>query len=228
MDKREINSKVSSDIKRSKDIASLIVSLLISGIFLYLVVAPVYRSKVEVEGLNTNKREDLRGKQELLSNIESFNKNNRDLSVDSKKLIAMIPNRNNFEDMLSYLKDRVKNHNMELLDISLEESSQKGKVPVVGASADAGMELNAGSAGPVELKEQGISLILRGSYSDFIKLIKFLENSIPFVQEDSFDIKVMEASTSSETNLDTENPQEKIQDLNPTLDFSLKLRFIHY
>ena len=221
MDKKKINSKVSSDIKRNQDVTLLVVSLLISGAFLWLVVAPIYRNKSEIEAVNFAKEEDLRNKQELLSNIESFNKNNKDLSVNSQKLVAMIPNRNNFEDFLFYLKDKSRAYNMELVDMSLISSDSKTGTPGAAASA-ATAAAAAAEAESGELKEQGISMKLRGSYSDFINFTKSLENTIAFLQEDSFQINVADSESGAGES------QAQALDPNPILDFDLNLRFIYY
>jgi len=230
MNKGDLNLKVSTGLKRNQDVTFLIVSLLISGIFLYLVVAPIYEKRAEIENDNLAKQEDLEGKQGLLSGIESFNKNNKSLSVNSNKLVYLIPNRNNFEDFFVHLRSISKSHNMELIDIELKEVSASSTEQTVGAVAmtesgisDVGIDVEAETAN--QLNAQGISLSLRGSYSDFLGFIKALENGIAFLQEDSFQVKTAEKK--SDSSGDSEGEEQTIE-TNPLLDFNLELRFIYY
>ncbi|MFA7169521.1 MAG: hypothetical protein WC178_01575 [Candidatus Paceibacterota bacterium] len=230
MNKGDLNLKVSTGLKRNQDVTFLIVSLLISGIFLYLVVAPIYEKRAEIENDNLTKQEDLEGKQGLLSGIESFNKNNKSLSVNSNKLVYLIPNRNNFEDFFVHLRSISKSHNMELIDIELKEVSASSTEQTVGAVAmteseigDVGIDVEAETAN--QLNAQGISLSLRGSYSDFLGFIKALENGIAFLQEDSFQVKTAEKK--SDSSGDSEGEEQTIE-TNPLLDFNLELRFIYY
>lgn len=237
MDKKEINSKVSSDLKRNQDVTALIVSLLLSGALLYLLVAPTYDKKVELESINLSKQEDLKSKQELLKNIDSFNKkvkDDEDLSDNSLKLVSIIPNRNNFEDFFVHLKERSKSNSLELTDMSLTAVSANPATPAapaavtptagaVGTEAAGETTTAAGS----KLNSQGISLRLRGSYSDFLKFTKELENGIAFLQMDSF--KIMAAKEEEATTpVPGEEPVEEPVITDPILDFELELRFIYY
>lgn len=221
MDQKKNNSKLKGSVKGNRDVAFLCGSLFISVAFLYFFLSPLYQKKLMTEKAYAAKQDDLKDKKELLANIATFNRENKDLTVNSKKLVLLIPNRNNYEDFLIHLQQLSKNYNLELLNFSLQDV----KGPVVttaGTVTSTGVVITPESTtGAVDLQtnQQGINLSLRGDFASFLGFTKALENGVPFLQEDKLTI-------------DTGSPAElqpgQLSDQNPMLDFSLNLRFIYY
>lgn len=223
MNQKKNNSKLKGSVKGNRDMVFLCGSLLISVAFLYFFLSPLYQKKLMTEKAYAAKQDDLKDKKELLANIATFNRENKDLTVNSKKLVLLIPNRNNYEDFLIHLQQLSKNYNLELLDFSLQDV----KDPVVttaGTVTSTGVVITPESTistGAVDLQtnQQGINLSLRGDFASFLGFTKALENGVPFLQEDKLTIDVGSL---------TELQPGQSSDQNPMLDFSLSLRFIYY
>lgn len=241
MDKKELNSKVSADIKRNQDTVFLVVSLMISGALLAFLVAPTYNSRAALEKKNQQKQDELTSKQDLLKNIETFNKNNANLSVNSQKLEVLIPSKDNFEDFLIHIKGLSKDYNLELIDFNFstagESKSGVASSPAAAAAASAAKTENSGEDGTSKFNKQGISVTLRGDYSNFERFSKALENGIPFLQQYSVSISVPEITSQSQAPQTPQAPagpensqgSEKLKvDMNPLLEFKMELRFIYY
>lgn len=228
MDQKKDNPRIPRNVKGSKDVACLCGSLLLSVAFLYFVLSPLYQRHLAMEKVYVSKQNDLKGKQDLLDNIETFNRENKDLTVNSKKLVLLIPNRNNYEDFFIHLQQLSKNHNLELLSFSLNDvksaaPTSAGTVTSTGAViTPEGAQTTPETTEP-QLNQQGITLSLRGDFGNLLEFTKALENGIPFLQEDS--LAVSSASASTGTPTQQPNPDS---DKNPTLEIELSLRFIYY
>lgn len=232
MDKKQNNSKAKSkqvSVKGNRDVVCLGISMVLSILFLNFFLSPLYQKQLALEKAYAAKQDDLKSKKALLGDIETFNRKNQDLSVNSKKLVLLIPNRNNYEDFFIHLQQLSKNYNLELLSFKLEDaaSSTASNAPGTTTSTGAVITPEGGAAATTtpaeaELNQQGITLSLRGDFINLLGFTKALENGIPFLQEDSLDI-----SASKDTG--GQAPQGGgTSSLNPTLDTDLKLRFIYY
>jgi hypothetical protein len=113
MEKNLLNSLISGKIKSSKDIAFLCIAFLLSAATLYIFTRPEYLIKLSLEKQNASKRIELSNNQELLVNIQNFNKDNDDAAAKSKKLAAFIPSRDNSEDFFIRIKDLAKDRHFE-------------------------------------------------------------------------------------------------------------------
>lgn len=223
MDQKKNNSKLSGSVKGNRDVAFLCGSLLLSVAFLYFFLSPLYQKKLTTEKAYAAKQEDLKDKKELLTNISAFNRENKDLTVNSKKLVLLIPNRNNYEDFFIHLQQLSKNYNLELLNFSLQDVKDS-TVTTAGTVTSTGVVItpeSTTSTGEVNFQtnQQGINLSLRGDFASFLGFTKALENGVPFLQEDTLSIS---AGSSGEMQ------QGQLSDQNPMLNFNLNLRFIYY
>jgi len=231
MDKNLNNSKIAGNLKGNRDVALLCGSLLLSIAFLYFFLSPLYQEQLRMKEAYAAKQEDLQSKKDLLKNVEAFNRENKDLAVNSKKLALIISNRNNYEDFLIHLRKLSENYNLELLSFELEgvkdtPTDTAGTTTSTGAviTPDGdGMAAGGAVAEESPLNQQGIALSLRGNFADFQSFTKSLENGIPFLQEDQVSI-TSEAESSSQSGQSEE--QSLSQD--PILEFKLNLRFIYY
>lgn len=220
-------SRSAGSVKGNNELVALGGSLLISAIFMYAMVSPLYQQKLVLDKEYEAKQKDLKNKQELLENIATFNEKNQNLSVNSKKLALLIPNRNDYEDFFIHIQKLSKDNNLELVNFSLKDVSTGSTASTApgtttstgqvitpeGGAATAGDAANGG----VTLQQQGVDIALRGDLANFIDFTKALENGIPFLQEDGIAVSRAEIQT----------PEETVSS-NPMLDFSMQLRFIHY
>lgn len=203
---------------------ALCASFLLSAAFLLAFLSPLYQKKLAMDKAYAAKQEDLRNKEELLQNIEAFNRENKDLTVNSEKLALLIPNRNNYEDFLIHVQQLSRSFNLELLNFSLKEI-KSDTVVMAGTTTSTGAvitpETTTAEKGDDNLKQQGIDISLRGDYSSFVDFSRALENGTPFLQEDSLNINSDAAGNAQAEGIGAVNS-------NPMLNFELSLRFIHY
>lgn len=227
MEQNNDNSKIAIRTKGNRDMTYLCGSLVLSVVFLYGFLSPLYQQKLELDKRYSVKQDDLRSKNELLDNIKAFNVENKDLTVNSQKLVLLIPNRNNYEDFFIHLQQLSRNYNMELQSFALEEikdptvTTSTGTVTATGVTVTP--EGTTTSSAPVQkTNQQGINISMRGDFASFLSFTKALENGVPFLQEDKLSI-------SSKT-ADVAKPGQEGQssNQNPMLNFELKLRFIYY
>lgn len=223
MDQKKNNSGRSGSVKGNRDVVFLCGSFLISVAFLYFFLSPLYQNKLVTEKVYAAKQEELKDKQTLLENIATFNRENKDLTVNSKKLVLLIPNRNNYEDFFVHLQQLSKNYNLELLSFSLadvkgSDAATVGTVTSTGAIITPEGTTGAGAVN-LQTNQQGVNISLRGDFASFLGFAKALENGVPFLQEDRLSI-----STGSLSELQPGQPSDQ----NPMLDFVLNLRFIYY
>jgi hypothetical protein len=225
MDTKKNNSKKSADLKSHKDVVFLCGAFLLSAAFLMTVVSPLYQKKLAMDTAYAAKENDLKNKEELLKNIEVFNEENKDLTVNSEKLALLIPNRNNYEDFLIHIQNLSRSSNLDLLNFTLREIKPATTVTAATTTSTGAIitpEKTITQETDSRLEQQGIDLTLRGAYSDFVKFAKDLENGIPFLQEDKIVI-------GSEKISGPQNAEEgQAANSNPMLSFGLSLRFIHY
>lgn len=227
MDTKQNNPKKNVDLKEHKDLTFLGASFLLSSIFLLLFLSPLYQKKLLMDEAYAAKQEDLESKEELLKNIEVFNEENKDLTVNSEKLALLIPNRNNYEDFLIHIQQLSRSFNLELLDFSLQEVNTANTVVTTGTTTSTGAIITpetATATNPGEesgLRQQGIKLSLRGDYQSFVDFARALENGTPFLQEDGIAI-------TSDTISGAPGEGNSTATTNPMLGFGLDLRFIHY
>ncbi len=226
METKQNNSRKNADSKERKDVTALCASLILSVIFLLAFLSPLYQKKLAMDGAYIDKQEDLKSKEELLRNIEAFNEENRDLTVNSEKLALLIPNRNNYEDFLIHIQQLSRSFNLELLGFTLSDI-KAATVVTPGTTTSTGAVITSETTtttGPTDsnLKQQGIDIAMRGDYSSFVNFARALENGTPFLQEDSVNISSETVrNTQSEDGSSAANP-------NPMLNFEMGLRFIHY
>lgn len=225
METKQNNSKKNVDLKEHKDVTTLCVAFLLSAVFLLAFLSPLYQKKVAMDKAYAAKQEDLKSKEELLKNIEAFNEENKDLTVNSEKLALLIPNRNNYEDFLIHIQQLSRSFNLELLDFKLAEvkaatvvtaetTTSTGAIITPETTTTTGQTDNT-------LKQQGIDITLRGDYPSFVDFARALENGTPFLQEDVVSISSDIVGSAQVEGAGAANS-------NPMLNFGLNLRFIHY
>lgn len=233
MDEKKSNSKISVNLKGDQDVIVLCGSLLLSVAFMYFYLAPFYQEKLRMKEAYAAKQEDLQSKKDLLKNIEVFNQDNKDLTVNSKKLTLLISNRNNYEDFLIHLQQLSKNYNLELLSFGLEGAKDASTGGTAGTTTSTGAVITP-EGGDVEgvteetaaersqVNQQNITLSLRGNFAGFQGFTKALENGTPFLQEGQMSI----TSGAESSSQPSQSGQLTSQD--PILSFKLNLRFIYY
>lgn len=221
MDTREVNLKVNVNIKENQDMTFLALSFLLSAVFLYFLVGPVFVQKAAVEKGNLARQEDLKSKRDLLLNIESFNNNNKDLSVNSKKLIALLPNRDNTEDYFNQVKILAAKNNLQLVSFKPKDVDPAQDAPAQSAGETAA----AANPSPDEPKfnQKEIEIIMKGNYGTLQSFLKSLENGIPFMKITFLNIAVAEKENQT---IVSGNPLSP--DPNPALDIDMKFRFTYY
>jgi hypothetical protein len=234
MEKNQTSTNIKKKTNKNKDVVVLYLTLVLSCIVLYFLVKPLYVEKMSLENDIILKNEDLRNKQDLLTNIERFNSENSNLAVDLERLTLFISKRNNYEDVIDYLDNLARENNLAIAVYSI--TAQDGVKPtetVESASASVPVEGEAGTANSANssaIKKQELSIEIQGDYASFINFIKSLENGVPFFQEGSISIS---ADSTEEDGVAGGGEEEQAQEeqtvnTNPTLNFALDLDFVHY
>jgi len=211
MKKYNIDSGIKFKLGDNKDLAFLFLSLVISGMFLYFVAGDSYRDSLIVVKETELKQANLETKKELLNDIEDFNEESKDSEMDVDKLSSFIPNRNNYEDFFAHIKGLAARDNLEISGIVLEDVKKAGSTK------------NGEDSG---LNEKAISFSLSGDYSRFVNFMESMENSVPFVQERSMNIKTKETDTKASEKED----EGEIREVNlyPTLEYGVSFKFLYY
>jgi hypothetical protein len=212
----QVNSKVISNVNNNKDIVVLFSSLIISALLFYFISAPSYRSFLVIGQEIGLKQKNLDNKENLLNNIADFNKNNKDPGVNVDKLKAFIPNRNNYEDFLGHINNLAAADNLQLSNVAIE---QKKPDSTTTQAADAQKDQR--------IKEQNVSFSVSGDLGNFLHFIKILENSIPFIQEQSLSVSLSEKDLSTTTTTVATNQPRQI-DLYPSLEYKVAFKFVYY
>lgn len=222
MEVKRPNNVIKKKASERRDVLVLLLSLVVSCAFIYLVVKPLYEEKISLEGDVIKRQNDLKNKQSLLSNIEDFNKKNRSLVVDAQKLKVFVSKTNNYEEVMDYLNGLASQQNLIIngYEITVEEYGSDGNSGT--GSAPAAEDGTAASTEPVErLKTQTVSIEIKGGYDSFISFMKEVENGVPFLQESALEIvapKRDEAAGDEQAEIDN----------NPTLTFMVDLDFVYY
>ncbi|MDD3006905.1 MAG: hypothetical protein PHX30_05010 [Candidatus Pacebacteria bacterium] len=226
MEQNNDNSKNVSKVKDNRGMTYLCGSLLLSVAFLYFFLSPLYQEKLEMDKVYATKQEDLKSKNELLKNIETFNEENKDLTVNSQKLVLLIPNRNNYEDFFIHLQQLSRNFNLELQSFALEEVKNPTVKTSAGTVTSTGVVITpeGTTTSPTvhTANQQGINISLRGDFASFLSFTKALENGVPFLQENKLSI------ASNKENAVQPEKEGQLSEQNPMLNFELNLRFIYY
>lgn len=234
MEKSQTNTNIKKKPGKNKDVIALYLSLVLSCVFLYFLVEPLYSEKMSLENDIVLKNDDLRSKRDLLTNIEKFNSENSNLAVNLERLTLFIAKRNNYEDVLEYLNGLAIENNLAITSYSI--TAQDGVLPEknVESANGAGMaeegEATDVSSVSSAIKKQGISFDIKGDYSSFIKFLKSLENGVPFFQESSIGISAesIEEAGATENGGGDQVQENQAKNTNPTLTFTVDLEFVHY
>ncbi|MFA7169278.1 MAG: hypothetical protein WC178_00270 [Candidatus Paceibacterota bacterium] len=222
MDKPRWGSALMPYITGNKDLLFLCASILLSVIFLYFFAGPAYYSRLSAEEDIKDKREDLQSRQQLLTNIRQFNKDNSDLIIVSKKLSLFVPKRDDYEDFFTHISNLALINNLELVSYDIVRSSSSSDLAVNSSQVQSSATDSTMTSNENKLKEKQMSFSVRGDLTNFANFAKDLENGIPFVQEISLHILEEGDETESE-----EVAAETIN-MNPILLFLVDASLIHY
>lgn len=208
----QINSKVASNVNNNKDIVILFLSLVAAGGMFYFIAGPTYKNYLVTKEEIKLKQQNLENKKELLDNIEEFNKENKNLSVDVDKLKVFISNRNNYEDFLALINSLVASDNLQIYNFSVED------VKKIASKNNKEVETS-------RLQEKVVGFAVKGDFSNFSHFIRTLENSIPFVQEDSISISFEDAAKAAAA---SSNGETQSINLYPSLTYEVSFKFVYY
>lgn len=186
----------------------LLISLVISCTVVRYVASPTYQEARIIRAGNEIKKESIENNNLLLVKIVKANDENKKLNNEGvKKIKSFISNRNNYEDYLIHIVKLANSKNIEISNFSVNENENKSKT-------------NSDNV----LKEIEISFSVSSGFQNFISFLRFIEQGVPLVQEESISISAGNKNDgiSEQGDFDAAENRETI------LDYEVKLKFYHY